>query len=997
MELSAAGDRVFAAEAILKRRVRKGRMEYLVKWKGWAIKYSTWEPEENILDDRLVAAFEQKEREQELYGPKKRGPKPKTLLLKSRAQVSEGSPRVLEFKPTRPQPSSKPAPSPVTTPCYPPTTASNAKLQSGAAQPKLKKDIHRCHRMARRPLPRPDPLAQQMDSSVPFPPRPTVSPFCETVRILNRKVKRREVKKGRVILNLKVTDKPRTAINKRTQNPSHTSQVGRQKVPSRNRVIVKNRRFGDVSFKGLQLPMSGSGFSVFKKTLETYPKEPEEKLKVEQTGYKPATNSLPTPSQKSSDVNKVPVKSVSVSSSKISDSEPLSHPLQSHPPTLPQSSKPNTSPQLSNSKSKLTLSQPTQPSSPMFSSSSSSLSSSSEENEHILDLSVPHGSSRQGRQRNHFSCRRHPKLPEVPVSEEESEDLDWHPEMAAQCANVVITDITTNLLTVTIKEFCHPPGLPASASSCCVNYNSSFIVVILAAGMVAFVGAVICIIAAVHGASPAEAAASSAAQPLADNQSLSTGSGVLSLPSGSVARAGAINALHGSGDMDRPGSPTFYGITGVRPDGEGGEQRVTVGRLICTPVPAGECRQAETVITGEKWGDLRAAAEELRRTVEQQEEKIRSEQRTIHELTGKLSACEGSGHRAAGLRVDGSREERGELMMQDDAGPAALTVQDLERAILHMKERIEKLEADLGPLIPVPHNHTEMGPKGKGGGRNPVTVQGVVAQRNVEDIERELKRKMRVLEEERKALRKKTQKHQHYIDHGLDAVHQRISSLEQGLSENRFPEGYKLSFPLRSSSMYALVKQTFPTLHTLTACMWLRPVQGILGTTFSYAVSEEPHELVLQQLVNGPVELIIKNEVAQFYLNLTVGAWQHVCVSWNRRGGMWHAYVGGKLKSEGKGLASRHYIRSAGTLVLGQEQNSVGGLRFESSRSLMGDLFQFNMWDRLLTNAELSALAHCSTGMLGNIVPWTSRDVQVFGGVTKQPADHCNHHAGIRQ
>uniref|UniRef100_A0A673FP01 Chromobox protein homolog 6-like n=1 Tax=Sinocyclocheilus rhinocerous TaxID=307959 RepID=A0A673FP01_9TELE len=59
MELSAAGDRVFAAEAIMKRRIRKGRMEYLVKWKGWAIKYSTWEPEENILDERLVAAFEQ--------------------------------------------------------------------------------------------------------------------------------------------------------------------------------------------------------------------------------------------------------------------------------------------------------------------------------------------------------------------------------------------------------------------------------------------------------------------------------------------------------------------------------------------------------------------------------------------------------------------------------------------------------------------------------------------------------------------------------------------------------------------------------------------------------------------------------------------------------------------------------------------------------------------------------------------------------------------------
>uniref|UniRef100_A0A674BJY5 Chromobox homolog 8b n=1 Tax=Salmo trutta TaxID=8032 RepID=A0A674BJY5_SALTR len=53
MELSAVGERVFAAESIIKRRIRRGRMEYLVKWKGWSPKFSTWEPEENILDSRL--------------------------------------------------------------------------------------------------------------------------------------------------------------------------------------------------------------------------------------------------------------------------------------------------------------------------------------------------------------------------------------------------------------------------------------------------------------------------------------------------------------------------------------------------------------------------------------------------------------------------------------------------------------------------------------------------------------------------------------------------------------------------------------------------------------------------------------------------------------------------------------------------------------------------------------------------------------------------------
>ncbi|KAG8230159.1 hypothetical protein J437_LFUL010410 [Ladona fulva] len=70
------GDRVYAAERIMKKRVRRGRVEYFVKWKGWSQKHSTWEPEENILDGRLIDMFEQGQRDRDPT-PNKRGPKRK--------------------------------------------------------------------------------------------------------------------------------------------------------------------------------------------------------------------------------------------------------------------------------------------------------------------------------------------------------------------------------------------------------------------------------------------------------------------------------------------------------------------------------------------------------------------------------------------------------------------------------------------------------------------------------------------------------------------------------------------------------------------------------------------------------------------------------------------------------------------------------------------------------------------------------------------------------
>ncbi|KAL4240341.1 Chromobox protein 8 [Mactra antiquata] len=82
MELQSMGERVFAAECIQKKRIRKGKTEYYVKWKGWSTKNNTWEPEGNILDKRLIDAFNRRNPD---GGGKKRGPKPKKQRQQSSA------------------------------------------------------------------------------------------------------------------------------------------------------------------------------------------------------------------------------------------------------------------------------------------------------------------------------------------------------------------------------------------------------------------------------------------------------------------------------------------------------------------------------------------------------------------------------------------------------------------------------------------------------------------------------------------------------------------------------------------------------------------------------------------------------------------------------------------------------------------------------------------------------------------------------------------------
>lgn len=369
------------------------------------------------------------------------------FLPQARAQAGETSSRGSSTRHAPPcSSSSLPAPP---NPSSSLTLAPTPRLHSLAASHKLKKDIHRCHRMSRRPLPRPDPLANPDGSS--FLSRLPISPFSETVRILNRRVKPREVKRGRIILNLKVIDKYGTGTTKGHQ--------GRMPIPSRNRIIGK--RQGDMPYKPFQPPMKMPGFPMYGQPFGLQPCPPASASTGMRAGSATGNKTRAHSSADSSRVRIQSPPSPSSFSGTESDapSSPQIQPRRRKAQLAATSSPPlalstETSSQAHNRSTgtRSGSSAPCLPSSPPLSSSSSLSSSPEDKKGRAQNLSyVARGRKRKPRRRFQTSS---PLVDGTEKAVPKQGDPDWHPKRTPSCANVVVTDVATNHLTVTIKEFC---------------------------------------------------------------------------------------------------------------------------------------------------------------------------------------------------------------------------------------------------------------------------------------------------------------------------------------------------------------------------------------------------------------------------------------------------------------------------------------------------------------------------------------------------------------
>ncbi|XP_020342455.1 neuronal pentraxin-2a [Oncorhynchus kisutch] len=424
-------------------------------------------------------------------------------------------------------------------------------------------------------------------------------------------------------------------------------------------------------------------------------------------------------------------------------------------------------------------------------------------------------------------------------------------------------------------------------------------------------------------------------------------------------------------------------------------QDATGSRFFCSAIPAGADPSCSFDPNGNRVQSTSPVEDELRNTILQlrenilqQKETIVSQQGTIKELNSKLARCEAAAEDSASRSRGQSsrRKDYSKNTMGDLPRDPTETIDQLGKTMQGLKGRLENLEQQQ-----LRANTSAAAAAGAGGnavGPLPAELRELLKHR-LGALEGQLLRKVAELEEEKSQLYNETAAHRQRTESTLTSLLERITELERSNNAFKSPEDFKVSLPLRTNYLYGRIKKSLPEMYAFTVCMWLKSSASPgIGTPFSYGVPGQANEIVLIEWGNNPIELLVNDKVAQLPLSVSDGRWHHICITWTTRDGFWEAYQDGERLGTGENLAPWHPIKPGGVIILGQEQDMVGG-RFDATQAFVGELSQFNMWDRVLRPVDIMGMANCSSYMPGNIVPWIDTNVEVMGGASKAALEIC--------
>lgn len=185
-----------------------------------------------------------------------------------------------------------------------------------------------------------------------------------------------------------------------------------------------------------------------------------------------------------------------------------------------------------------------------------------------------------------------------------------------------------------------------------------------------------------------------------------------------------------------------------------------------------------------------------------------------------------------------------------------------------------------------------------------------------------------------------------------------------------------LVFRERTADRAARLLKVLPALAALTACVHVQWDEAATeaATLFSLATPAVANALQLRVFAEprGSVHaaLVVRGHHAPFNAVFrSDGRWHHVCTTWEQRSGRWALFTDGRRRAGAQGLSAGHPVPSDGVLVLGQDQDSLGG-GFSARDAFSGNLTDFYLWDRVLSLEQVRRARACMPPPGGLLFQW---------------------------
>lgn len=191
--------------------------------------------------------------------------------------------------------------------------------------------------------------------------------------------------------------------------------------------------------------------------------------------------------------------------------------------------------------------------------------------------------------------------------------------------------------------------------------------------------------------------------------------------------------------------------------------------------------------------------------------------------------------------------------------------------------------------------------------------------------------------------------------------------------ENKLSSDFVMSFPEVTVSSMAKVS-IGDSLSEASVSMWVQTNDAMRsGTPLSYAalahVGENMDNALTFSDCSG-LQIYINNEPLQTDVEVADGKWHHLAFTWSSQdSGQWRLYKDGQLASQGQDFQSGNSIPGNGVLVLGQEQDDLGG-GFSPLETFTGNITRVNVWSRTLSSHNITQLCNLNDDLPGKVVAW---------------------------